>query len=140
MRTVSNSEDVMDSRDVIKRLEELQSDLDDLQTAVDDAEEGEEKDDAQAAIDDWDDRDEYNAIKSFAEEGENATSEWTSGETLIRESYWVEYVEEMLKDIGDLPRDIPWYIEIDWEKTAANIAADYTTIDFDGVTYYIRSC
>lgn len=31
-------------------------------------------------------------------------------------------------------------IEIDWEATARNIAMDYTTVDFDGVTYYIRSC
>ena len=41
-------------------------------------------------------------------------------------------------DIGDLPKDLPAYIVIDWDKTANNIEADYTTVDYDGVEYLIR--
>lgn len=49
-------------------------------------------------------------------------------------------MQELLEDIGDIPRDMPHYLVIDWEATARNIAVDYTQVDFDGVTYYIRSC
>jgi hypothetical protein len=47
---------------------------------------------------------------------------------------------DMLADCGTLPRDIPWYIEIDEEATAKNIEMDYASVDFDGVEYLIRSC
>ena len=40
-----------------------------------------------------------------------------------------EFVEELLKDIGDLPHDLPHYIYIDWEKTAECIMQDYFEID-----------
>jgi hypothetical protein len=29
-------------------------------------------------------------------------------------------------------------VEIDWEATARNVRTDYTAVDFDGVTYWIR--
>lgn len=34
--------------------------------------------------------------------------------------------------------DFPSWIEIDWEKTAANVQQDYSSLDWDGVTYYYR--
>lgn len=67
-------------------------------------------------------------------------NEWCHGVELIHEGHWVEYVEQMLRDNGDLPRDIPHYIEIDWESTASNVEADYCTVDIMGETFYYRSC
>ena len=64
---------------------------------------------------------------------------FNDGVTLIRESYFEEYCEELLVDVGDLPRNIPWYIVIDWEKTADNIKQDYSIVDFDGIDYYYRN-
>ena len=58
--------------------------------------------------------------------------------TLIHESYFVEYCEELVKDVGDLPKEIPSYIEIDWDKTAENMKWDYSSIEIDGNTYYYR--
>jgi len=58
--------------------------------------------------------------------------------TLISEDYFVDYVKELLIDCGDLPKDIPHYIEIDWQKTAENIAVDYSVIDFNEKTFFYR--
>jgi hypothetical protein len=58
--------------------------------------------------------------------------------TLISESYFEDYAREFVEDIGELPRDLPSYIVIDWEKTALNIREDYTAIDIDGVGYLYR--
>ena len=58
--------------------------------------------------------------------------------TLIADSYFVDYCEELVSDIGDMPREIPSYIEIDWEATANNIKLDYSEIEIDGDTYYFR--
>lgn len=70
---------------------------------------------------------------------EDEISEWRHGETLVRDCDFVDYVEEMLKDCGDLPKDIPWYIAIDWQKTADNIAMDYSIVTYQGQDYYVRS-
>jgi len=91
-------------------------------------------------FEDPEDETNYKALKALADEASDLSSDWTYGETLVRYSYWVEYVQELLEDTGDLPKDLPHYVEIDWKATARNIAVDYETVSFDGVEYYIRSC
>ena len=67
------------------------------------------------------------------------SSEWQYGLLLIRESEFTGYCEEMLKDCGDLPQDIPSYIAIDWEKTAENLSVDYSEVEINGVTFLYRA-
>lgn len=161
-REISNSEDVIDSRDVIERIEELESEWQDLVDTVTDAEdtladandptsaiadnpseivelEG-AVDSAKDELEQWDtdNGDELKALKELAEEG-GGSPDWKYGESLIRDSYWTEYVQQLLEDCGDLPKDLPHYIEIDWERTARNIQVDYFSVDFDGVEYWIRA-
>lgn len=126
----------LDTRDLQARLEELESEREDFQNTVNDAEEGEEKQTAQEELDEWegDNLEELEALRELKDE----VSEWDDGNTLIPEEDWIDYVQELLIDIGDLPSDLPWYIEIDWEKTAENIAQDYGTVDYLGTTYYYR--
>lgn len=66
--------------------------------------------------------------------------DWQDGVTLIRDSYFEEYAEELVKDIGDLPNDLPWYIEsnINWKGVAEDVRMDYTSGEFGGVTYWAR--
>ena len=150
---ISNSDDTIDSRDVIARIEELESERSDLSDALDEAVEASNTDETsdpeelQQAIDDakhdlqeWDNdnKAELDALKALADEAEGYASDWNHGEQLIRESYFTDYAREMLEDCGDVPRDLPHYIEIDWEATARNIKQDYTEVEYDGVTYLIR--
>jgi len=58
--------------------------------------------------------------------------------TLIRDDYFADAMEELVKDIGDLPHDIPDYLVIDWEATAKNLRVDYASVEFDGETYWYR--
>lgn len=134
-RSIDNSEDVIDSRDVTARIEELEGERDAA------------NEDAPAVDDDgltaWDrdnseDAAELKALKALADEAEGYAPDWTYGAALIRESYFVEYCQDLLEDIGDLPKDLPSYIEIDWEATARNLKVDYTEVDFDGVPYLVR--
>lgn len=136
----SNSDDIIDSRDIIARIEELESERETLQDEVDTAEE-EDKEAAEEALKEWDESEEateLKALQSLAEDAEGYCPDWGDGATLIRESYFEEYCQELLSDIGDLPRNIPHYIVIDWEATADNIKMDYTEVDFDGVSYFVR--
>jgi hypothetical protein len=143
----TNSDDVIDSRDVIARIEELEE----LETAIEDAAEflqscgDDEKEratelleEAESDMDD-DDRDELRALRALAEQAEGYAADWRHGETLIRDSYFEDYAQELADDIGVIPKDLGWPRScIDWEQAARELQMDYTSVEFDGVTYWIR--
>ena len=118
MPKFSSFDDVIDSRDVIARIEELQS-----EKSLGEAE-----------------AEELQMLEKLADEASEYASDWEYGETLVRHSYWADYVQELCADCGYIPRDMPDWIEIDWKATARNVAQDYTTVELDGVKYYIRAC
>lgn len=124
-RDFDNSADIIDSRDVIARIEEIETELAD---AHDDNEAGDVSDL----------KTELATLKALDDEAAGYAPDWTHGATLIRHSYFVDYCQELLSDIGELPREIPSYVVIDWDATAENLKVDYTTVDFDGVDYYVR--
>ena len=155
---ISNSDDIIDSRDVIKRIEELESERDGLAEAVDDAktakvglieptdEETDDADDeiatAERALLDWNEGDEgqeLTALINLQSEAEGYAPDWHHGATLIRDSYFEKYAEELADDLGLLPKDAAWPATcIDWEKAARELQVDYTSVDFDGIDYWIR--
>lgn len=57
---------------------------------------------------------------------------------LIRDSCFADYARELVEDCDYLPRDLPHWIEIDWDATARNVRMDYSCIDVDGDTYWYR--
>ena len=118
MTTISNTDDVLDSRDIIARIDHLES-------LEPDEIEDEEKD-------------ELENLKALADQCEGY-SDWQYGETLISRDYFTEYVQDMLADCGIIPKDLPSFVEIDWQATADNIEHDYMTVEFDGVDYLMRS-
>ena len=65
-------------------------------------------------------------------------SEFEYGVTLVDVDDWEEYVEELLEDIGYIPKDFPSWIEIDWGATADNVKEDYTEVDYQGNSYLGR--
>ena len=137
---ITNNEDTLDSRDVIERIEALESELEDLESEIDDT--NIEIDQAKRDLADWKESNlnELEALKKLEDEA-SGSPDWIYGEILIRESYFAEYCEELCKDIGDIPKDLPWYIagHIDWEGVAREIEMDYMEVDFDGVSYFIRA-
>lgn len=138
-REIDNSEDVIDSRDVIERIEELEADLEHEKELLADHPEEPNTPARQTRLDNIAEIEaELNPLKALEEEAEGYAPDWEYGATLIRDSYFTEYAEELIKDCDGLPREIPHYIVIDWEATAKNIQVDYTSVDFAGVTYWVR--
>lgn len=140
----SNTDDVIDSRDVIARIEELESELQDEYEAESEepANTFEEWVDAAAANDTHtlqDAAEELKTLKSLADQGEGY-GDWEHGETLIRESYFQDYAQELAEDCGMIPKDIAWPCTcIDWEQACRELKMDYTEVDFDGVSYFMRA-
>jgi hypothetical protein len=82
---------------------------------------------------------EYAALKALAEEASDYAADWEYGETLIRDSYFRDYAQELAEDIGAVNAQATWPNNcIDWEQAARELRMDYTAVDFAGVTYWLR--
>ena len=127
---ITPSDDTIDSRDVMVALEDAREARDAYNDEHPDGPAYAEAHPIEAQ--------ELAALERLAEEGAGYAADWIYGETLIRDSYFVEYVREMLEDCNDIPRNLPHYVHIDWERTARDVQMDYTAVEFDGVTYWIR--
>lgn len=78
-------------------------------------------------------------FEALAEEVKGSP-DWEYGETLIRDSYFEDYARELAEDIGAISGDEKWPLNhIDWESAADELRQDYFSVDFDGVDYWIRS-
>lgn len=135
--TISNMDDVIDSRDVIERIEELTTERDALEAECAEPGEGAPLQELEAW--DEDNSDELRALLALQEEAEGYCPDWTYGAQLIRDSYFEDYAQELAEDCGDFDNAARWpYNCIDWERAARELQSDYTAVDFDGVTYWVR--
>lgn len=115
-----NGMNIIDSRDIIARLDELED----------------MKEDGDL---DEDELEELEALSSFAEEASNCASDWIHGATLIRDSYFETYAQQLAEDIGSIPTEQSWpAYHIDWEAAADDLKQDYRCVDFDGEEYWVR--
>ena len=122
--TIESGADILDVRDIIARVEYLRDDL------ADDA--------------DADEKAELAGLLAFLGELEgNGGDEKWEGEwyplTLIRDSYFKEYAQELAEDCRMISDNAKWPCTcIDWEQAARELQMDYTSADFGGVTYWFR--
>jgi hypothetical protein len=116
------TDDLIDSRDVIARIAELED-------ALDVPEEDRDEDEVE----------ELAALRELAEEGEGV-GDWQYGAALINESYFTQYAMEYASDIhGSAVDDAAWpFSHIDWDEAADDLRSDYTAIEWRGVTFYVR--
>lgn len=123
---ISNQDDVIDSRSVIERIEELEAAK---EACGDDA------------MEEWQDEfeAELTALLALQDEAEGC-ADWKHGETLVRDSYFKEYAQELAEDCGMIPAGLSWPCTcIDWDQAARELRMDYSAVEFDGVTYWVRS-
>lgn len=126
---ITNTDNVIDSRDIIERIEELQELYDETL----------ENDPSGSKLALWlqgDDGTEYRILTTLAEECSDYAVDWEHGEALIHEDYFEQYMDEMIDDCEDIPKNLPSYLIITVDYDALKM--DYTEVDFDGETYYIR--
>lgn len=120
--------------EVIEALEEA---VDKAKDAVEDAESALE--DAESNFSE-DDAEELKKLEDLRDEvGERRGRINDEGGPFVHEDDFTEYAQELCEDIGDVPRDLPSYIEIDWDRTANNLKVDYSSVEWDGDTYLYRN-
>lgn len=169
-KEITNSEDVIDVRDVIARVEELEGEL------TEEIEGDDQLDDAGNVITEeatcgtcgftWNDarissvtptpggrcpveyeheeREELKRLTALLEDlkGNGGDEEWRDAWyplILVRDSYFEDFAREEAESLDLIKSDACWpYTCIDWEQAAEDLKQDYTTTEFDGVTYWYR--
>jgi septal ring factor EnvC (AmiA/AmiB activator) len=156
---ITGTEEILDTRDIDARIEELENERDSLvdeqteaQTILDDlegepdstedelAEAQDEVDRADDALDEWTANygDELTELQRFADEAQGCCPDWHYGEALISDDYFEEYAEQLAYDIGAVDPKAHWPTNhIDWEAAAESLQQDYTAVDLFGNTYWV---
>lgn len=107
--------DIIDVRDIIERVEELEE----LQ------EQGEYLETPDC---------EMTALRAILSDlaGNGGDEQWRGDwypVVLIRDHHFTAYCRELLEDCGDIPKDLPHYVAIDWDATADNLRVDYSSVE-----------
>jgi len=142
--------DCIDTRDLLKRKEELEGLRDALEAAREERKDlgdcpattAEELEVADEAVEDAEaefGEDEQKELSEI-EEIEGEVRDFRYGETLIPESEFDNYARQLAEDIGAVPRDLSWpACHIDWSAAADALRADYTEVEYQGETYLVRA-
>lgn len=156
MTEYSFTDDVLDVRDLIERYEELEDELSaiaDIEDEIESLDPKDDKEEIRTAKENLEakqkeltnEQEEFDQLQKILEElkGNGGDEQWRGDWypiTLINSDYFTEYTKELIEDCGYIRREseLPWWISIDWEKTADNVKIDYTTIDIDDETFYYR--
>ena len=113
-REITSSDDIIDSRDVIERIDYLEG------------------------TEDEDEQHELEMLQELAAQCESYYC-WECGEGLIHEGYFTKYAEQLANDICGIDIHCSWPLNhIDWEAAAEELKQDYMNVEFDGATYFIR--
>lgn len=116
---------ILDSRDVIARIGDLEGADDENPLSADDA--------AELA-----------ALQALASEGEGY-GDWSHGEALIPEDEFTEHIKQLVADCYQLPKEFdsgtwPWnHMTMDWDAAADEAKAAYIELTYQGTTYLMRS-
>ena len=135
MTTVNNTHDILDSRDVISRIDELTEMRDEwIEWQV-----GENTREDTPDPFGKEEQDELDMLVDLADEASAYAADWEYGKTLIHGSYFKEYAQELAEDCGMIDADATWPARcIDWDQAAEELKQDYTSVDYGGVEYWIR--
>lgn len=121
---IRNTASMLDSRDVIARINFLLDTRDNMEPGDSLLPE---------------DAEELAKLEAFAAEGEANAEEWEDGATLIHPDHFATYAQQLADDIGATNSKMSWPLQfIDWEAAADALMVDYTGVEFDGVEYLVR--
>lgn len=137
MTAIDLTADTIDIRDIMERVEELETNRDTF-NAVKESE-----------GDNWaehepSDAEELATLTNLLDDlaGVGGDEQWRGDWyplTLIHEDHFEDHARELAEDIGAVDRDATWPNNcIDWSAAADQLRYDYSEIDVEGTTYYYR--
>lgn len=147
---ISNTDSVIDSRDIIERIEFLEQELEDELDLVREDHPRMKEENLQKLLDkaekeylESSDGEELKSLRKVADQCDGY-GDWEYGEPLIHDSYWQDYIKELIEDcymtaeMRKMMSSWPWR-HLDLEAAAEEAKDDYMEVDFGGEVYWMRS-
>lgn len=145
MTDFNNNSNIIDSRDILERIEEIETEIEEIETEI----EGAQSVSNVAYIDSFNKEleddptylDLKEELKILQELIDDIGSGAGDGVTLINEDHFTEYAESYANDIGAIDSQTAvWPANyIDWEQAADELRIDFSDVDYDGETFYYRN-
>ncbi len=161
------NDEIINSKDILARHEELTSEAESLQFNIDDLLDeikeieggnisthdlyrleklNELLETAKEELSNFDaeHEEEFLYLEEAIEGGENSP-DWIHGESLISEDYFEDYISDQINDCYEMPAEFesgkwPWcHLSMDWYSAAEDAKGDYNEIQIAGNTFYIKS-
>ena len=129
---IDNTQDIINVRDIIDRVEELESSIQDYENEDGDLELHDEHVSQKEELEEL--RGVLSELAGYGG-GKQFEGDWYPI-TLIHDSYFEIAMDELLEDIGYIPRDLPCYLTITVDYVA--LQQDYSSVDIGGETYWYR--
>lgn len=158
-REINSNDNIVHVRNVIERFEELRDERSALEEAVveaqnafdtSDDEDGDLRaelavkiDDAKEALSDFE-QEELDSLKTLLEnlEGSGGDHQWEGAWyplTLIADSHFEDYARAFAEDVGAIDDNARWPCTcIDWEKAASELLMNYSSVTWDGNTFWYQ--
>jgi len=150
---IDGHENIIDSRDIIERIEELEGEL---MEAHEENAEGHN-----LSFEEWlkavmqdaspahvherlEDVEELLELRNLEDQC-TGYADWEHGEQLIAEEYFVEYIEDLINDCYELPEGMKpgqWpfrHLKLDYEAAAEEAKQDYAEVTIFGHVFLIRA-
>ena len=116
-------EDILNSQDVIDRMEELQDEINEL---------WEKSEEADPKV-----IEEFKELEGFAKYA-SEVDDWEHEAYFIRDSNFTDYTRELAEDCYEISSEWPFRC-IDWQQASEELKCDYTAYEFGGVIYWIAA-
>ena len=116
MNDITNSDDVIDSRDILDYIEKYEDDAD-------------FKDEVKAL---------QSIVKQYCDNYTEGLKDLEFGVFFIRDSYFEDYMWDFFLEVNHIDEALHCYIDI--EAFARDQQYNYSYIDFDGETYWYQQC
>ena len=112
-KSISNTDNLIHSRDVFAVMDELSVYHDDDELLSD--------------------------LEKLAYEA-SSSSRWEGGTTLIRDSYFTTHARHLAEELGRVARTSAWPLNhVDWESAARELKNAYFDVVFRGVVYWVAN-
>ncbi len=123
MTEFCNMSDLIDSRDIIERIDALEIEIEEIEETYT------ENDDCIEL------KEEFETLQDIIDNIYGARL----GVTLIHEDYFETYAKSYAADLGLINDDTAWPATcIDWDQATNELKADFYEIDYDGQSFYHR--
>lgn len=135
-REIQLGDDTLDSNAILAKLQELLE----LEEAHEEDLENETNKTLRAAI-----KEELDETREEIEIWQQFEDYCQRGEQFINEDYFVEYTKQLVRDCYEVPEEMdfnkwPWcHLQMDWEAAAEALQVDYSNVEVEDETYWVRS-